>query len=51
MRGFITEGANVATADVLEREGQMLADELDDHTLNSVLQSPELLSTGLTEGL
>ena len=50
MRGFITEGANVASADALEQEGRMLADELGDRTLDSALQSPELLSTGLTEG-
>jgi hypothetical protein len=45
VRGFITEGATVAMADVLEQEGRMLADELGDHTLDSVLQSPELLLT------
>src|SRR6267142_266165 len=30
-RGFVAEGANVVIADVLEEEGQALADELGDH--------------------
>jgi len=37
-------------ADVLEQEGRKLADKLGDYTLDSVLQGPELLATGLTEG-
>ena len=47
---LIAEGANVAMADALEREGGMLADGLGEHTLDRLLQSPELVSTGLTEG-
>ena len=49
-RGFVAEGATVAMADVFEQEGRKLADELGDYTLDSVLQGPELLATGLTEG-
>src|SRR5882762_5657203 len=32
-RGFVAEGANVVIADVLEREGRTLADELGDHAV------------------
>ena len=32
-RGFIAEGANVVIADVLEKEGRTLADELGDHAI------------------
>ena len=37
-------------ADVIEQEERKLADELGDYTLDSVLQSPELLPTRFTEG-
>jgi 3alpha(or 20beta)-hydroxysteroid dehydrogenase len=36
-RGFVAEGANVVIADVLEDEGQALADELGDHAIFSHL--------------
>src|SRR6267142_2603707 len=36
-RGFVAEGANVVIADVLEEEGQALADELGDHAIFSRL--------------
>ena len=36
-RGFVAEGANVVIADVLEQEGQALADELGEHTIFSRL--------------
>ena len=36
-RGFIAEGANVVIADVLEQEGQTLADELGDQAIFSRL--------------
>ena len=36
-RGFVAEGANVVIADVLEQEGQTLADELGDHAIFSRL--------------
>ena len=36
-RGFVAEGANVVIADVLEREGRTLADELGDHAIFSRL--------------
>src|SRR5467141_4156110 len=36
-RGFVAEGANVVIADVLEREGRTLADELGEHALFSRL--------------
>src|SRR5258706_9850443 len=36
-RGFITEGANVVIADVLEQEGRTLADELGDQAIFSRL--------------
>ena len=32
-RGFVAEGANVVIADVLEKEGRTLADELGDHAI------------------
>jgi 3alpha(or 20beta)-hydroxysteroid dehydrogenase len=32
-RGFIAEGANVVIADVVDQEGQSLADELGDHAI------------------
>src|SRR6266404_3597675 len=32
-RGFVAEGANVVIADVLEKEGTALADELGDHAI------------------
>jgi len=32
-RGFVAEGANVVIADVLEKEGRTLADELGKHDL------------------
>ncbi len=32
-RGFVTEGANVVVADVLEQEGRTLAGELGDHAI------------------
>ncbi|WP_426668687.1 SDR family oxidoreductase [Mucilaginibacter sp. McL0603] len=37
VRGFVTEGANVVIADVLEREGLALADELGDKVIFSLL--------------
>src|SRR5258705_2039305 len=37
VRGFIAEGANVVIADVLEQEGQTLADELGDQAIFSRL--------------
>src|SRR5258707_864938 len=36
-RGFVGEGANVVSADVLEQEGRMLADALGDHAIFSPL--------------
>ena len=36
-RGFVAEGANVVIADVLEQEGQTLADELGDQAIFSRL--------------
>ena len=36
-RGFVAEGANVVIADILEQEGQTLADELGDHAIFSRL--------------
>ena len=36
-RGFVAEGANVVIADVLEKEGRTLADELGDHAIFSRL--------------
>src|SRR5467141_3889675 len=36
-RGFVAEGANVVIADVLEQEGQTLADELGEHAIFSRL--------------
>ena len=36
-RGFVAEGANVVIADVLEQEGQTLAEELGDHAIFSRL--------------
>src|SRR6476659_8309460 len=36
-RGFISEGANVVIADVLEQEGRKLADELGEHAIFSRL--------------
>ena len=36
-RGFVAEGANVVISDVLEEEGQALADELGDHAIFSHL--------------
>ena len=36
-RGFVAEGANVVIADVLEQEGQTLADELGGHAIFSHL--------------
>jgi 3alpha(or 20beta)-hydroxysteroid dehydrogenase len=36
-RGFVTEGANVVIADVLEQEGRTLADELGDQAIFSRL--------------
>ena len=36
-RGFVTEGANVVIADVLEQEARMLAGELGDHAIFSRL--------------
>ena len=36
-RGFVAEGANVVIADILEREGRTLADELGDHAIFSRL--------------
>jgi 3alpha(or 20beta)-hydroxysteroid dehydrogenase len=36
-RGFVAEGANVVIADVLEHEGQTLAEELGDHAIFSRL--------------
>src|SRR3979490_664677 len=36
-RGFVTEGANVVIADVLEEEGRALADELGDYAIFSHL--------------
>src|SRR2546427_9054219 len=36
-RGFIAEGANVVIADILEKEGRTLADELGEHAIFSRL--------------
>jgi len=36
-RGFVAEGANVVIADILEQEGQTLADELGEHAIFSRL--------------
>ena len=36
-RGFIAEGANVVIADVVDQDGQSLADELGDHAIFSRL--------------
>jgi 3alpha(or 20beta)-hydroxysteroid dehydrogenase len=36
-RGFLVEGANVVIADLLERQGRVLADELGDHAIFSRL--------------
>ena len=36
-RGFVAEGANVVIADILEHEGQTLAQELGDHAIFSRL--------------
>src|SRR5216683_8236451 len=36
-RGFVAEGANVVIADILEQEGQTLADELGDRAIFSRL--------------
>src|SRR6267142_6655348 len=36
-RGFVAEGANVVTADILEQEGRTLADELGEHAIFSRL--------------
>jgi NAD(P)-dependent dehydrogenase (short-subunit alcohol dehydrogenase family) len=36
-RGFVAEGADVVIADVLDQEGQSLADELSDHAIFSHL--------------
>jgi 3alpha(or 20beta)-hydroxysteroid dehydrogenase len=35
--GFVAEGANVMTADVLEQEGRALAEEIGDHAIFSRL--------------
>ncbi len=39
-RGFVAEGANVVKADVLEQEGQALADELGDHAISIRREEP-----------
>src|SRR5258708_39760060 len=36
-RGFVSEGANVVIADVLDQEGRALSDELGDHAIFSRL--------------
>ena len=33
VRGFVSEGANVVIAELLERDGRMLADGLGDHAI------------------
>jgi len=37
-RGFVAEGANVVIADVLEKEGRTLADELGNRRSSSALR-------------